>query len=170
MTPGVPDAPAPVDGQADASVPQTLEQSLTPVLEGLPEPKKKEIVQVVHQQFTAVVRAGMSGPQIDPETAKILADTIQRDNDNKFRYLSQKQSDTAARETRGHELAKARHRDLMRPIVWAVVAITVISIMAGLWFINSGHETIGSSLLTGIFGALLGYLGGLGTSGHIRDT
>lgn len=35
----------------------------------------------------AVVRGGMT-PQIEPETAKILAVTIEKDNDNKFRYLS----------------------------------------------------------------------------------
>lgn len=152
-----------------AAIPQTVEQQLAPVLEGIPEPKRTEIVHTIEQQFMAVVRGGMSGPQIDPETAKILADTIQRDNDNKFKYLSQKQADAAAKEIREHSLATARHRDLMRPIVWAVIAITVVSVLAGLWFISAGHETIGSSLLTGIFGALLGYLGGLGTSGHTKD-
>ena len=71
----------------------------------------------------AVVRSGMS-PQIDPETPKILAGTIEKDNDNKFRYLTQKQTDVAAREIREHQLATARHSDLMKPIVlWAVILI-----------------------------------------------
>ncbi len=78
----------------------------------------------------AVVRSGMT-PQIDPETAKILAETIQRDNDNKFKYLSQKQADAAASENREHALATARHRDLMRPIVWAVIGITFIHFCVG---------------------------------------
>lgn len=71
-------------------------------------------------------------------------------------------------EIREHDLALARHRDLMRPIVWAVILIAIASIGAGLAFIATGHDAVGSSLLTGIFGALLGYLGGLGTSGHLK--
>ncbi len=78
----------------------------------------------------AVVRGGMT-PQIDPETAKILAVTIEKDNDNKFRYLTQKQSDAAAQQAKEHELSAARHRDLMRPIVWAVILIAIVSVGAG---------------------------------------
>ena len=114
----------------------------------------------------AVVRSGMS-PQIDPETAKVLAVTIEKDNDNKFRYLTQKQADAAAQEVRAHDPAAARHRDLMRPIVWAVILIALSSVAGGLAFIATGHEAVGSSLPTGTFGALLGYLGGLGTSGQL---
>jgi hypothetical protein len=114
----------------------------------------------------AVVKGGMT-PQIDPETAKILAGTLEKDNDNKFRYLTQKQTDSAAKEIRDHTLSSARHHDLMRPIVWAVILITVVSVVAGLAFIATGHDAVGSSLLTGVFGALLGYVGGLGTSGHL---
>ncbi len=147
-------------------VPTVVEASLEPVIKDLPAPKQQEIVRTLEQQFMAVVKSGMN-PQIDPETAKILAVTIEKDNDNKFRYLTQKQADTAALEKREYDLAIARHRDLMRPIVWAVILIAIASIGAGLAFIASGHDAVGSSLLTGIFGALLGYLGGLGTSGHL---
>ena len=163
-----PDTPAVTGDGLTASplVPQSVEASLQPVIKDLPEPKQQEIVRTFEQQFMAVVRGGMT-PQIDPETAKILAVTIEKDNDNKFHYLTQKQADAAAQETREHDLAIARHRDLMRPIVWAVILIAIASVAAGLAFIVTGHDAVGSSLLTGIFGALLGYLGGLGTSGHL---
>ena len=159
--------PAGVGGdEAESPVPPTVEASLQPLIKDLPEPKQKEIVRTFEQQFMAVIRGGMT-PQIDPETAKILAGTLEKDNDNKFRYLTQKQADTAAQEAREHALVTARHRDLMKPIVYAVILIAVSSVAAGLIFIATGHESVGSSLLTGIFGALLGYLGGLGTSGHL---
>jgi len=153
------------EGPAGSVVPPTVEASLQPVIKDLPEPKQKEIVRTLEQQFMAVVKGGMT-PQLDPETAKILAVTIEKENDNKFRYLTQKQADEAAKEIRDDELTTARHRDLMRPIVWSAILITVASVTAGLVFIATGHEAVGSSLLTGVFGALLGYLGGLGTSGH----
>jgi len=161
--------PSQSGAETDGATLEAVEQKLAPVLEGIPEPKRTEIRHQIEQTFmAAVVRAGTAAPQLDPETAKILADTVQRDNDNKFKFLSQKQADTAKRESMAHQLATARHRDLMKPIVWAVIGITFVSVVAGLWFIAAGHESVGSSLLTGIFGALLGYLGGLGTSGHLK--
>lgn len=146
---------------------KAVEASLEPIIRDIPEPKKSEIVRVFEQNTMAVFRS-VGGPPIDPETAKILAETTQRDNDNKFKYLSQKQADTAAREERQHHLATAQHKDLVKPIVWAVVLTTVASVAAGIAFIAFGKEAVGSSILTGIFGALLGYLGGLGTAGHFQ--
>lgn len=156
----LPDAPTPT--------PKTVEASLEPVIKDLPEPTQREIVRVVEQQFMAVVRSGMAGPQIDPETAKILADTLQKDNENKFQYLIRKQADAAAQQERADGLASAQHKDLARPIVWAAVSVTVLTVLAGLYFIAIGKDAIGGGLISGIFGALLGFLGGLGTAGHLQ--
>jgi len=35
-------------------------------------------------------------------------------------------------------------------------------------FISNGQEAVGSSLLTGVFGLLFGYPGGLGTSRFVK--
>ena len=114
----------------------------------------------------AVVRGGMT-PQIDPETAKILANTLEKDNDNKFKYLTQKQADFASEQARQHDFAVVCHRDsvgLLKPILGASILLVIGTVTAGIYFISNGQEAVGSSLLTGIFGLLFGYLGGLGTS------
>jgi hypothetical protein len=154
---------------AAASVYSKVEDSLQPVIKDLPPPKQQEIVRTFDQQFMAVVRSGLN-PQIDPETAKILASTLEKDNDNKFRFLTQKQTDSAAQEARSHEFAVTCHRDsisLLKPIIFATIALVTLAVAAGIYFIANGREAVGSSLLTGIFGLLFGYLGGLGTSRFI---
>lgn len=159
----------PSDPPHDPSASEVVEAELQPVIKDLPPGKQQEIVRTVErsfeQQFMAVVRGG-GGPQLDAETAKILAASIDRDNDNKFKYLTQQQANSATRDEHTHQVSMARHHDLVRPIVWAVIMIAVGSVAAGLAFIAYGHETVGGSLLTGVFSALLGYLGGLGTAKH----
>lgn len=151
----------------------TVVESLQPVIQDLPQPKQQEITRTVERtiehQMMAVFRGGM-GPQMDPETAKILATTIEKDNDNKFKYLTQKQSDIAARETREHTYSLQCHTDgisLLRPIIYSSIVIVITSVVSGIYFISHGQEAVGSSLLTGVFGLLFGYLGGLGSSNYM---
>ena len=155
------------DGNGEVGEKQ-IEASLVPAkvesaIKDLPEPKQQEIVHSVQEAMIAVINRG-GQPPIDAETAKILSATIEKDNENKFKFLTQKQADSAAESQRTYQLKLAQHKDLMRPCVWAVVLITIAGTIAGFAFIAQGKEAIGSSILTGIFGALLGFLGGLGAA------
>jgi hypothetical protein len=147
------------DGPQTTLVPAQVQE----VIKDLPAPKRQEIVHSIQETITAAIRIGQT-PPVDPETAKILASTIEKDNDNKFRYLTQKQADSAKEREREQSLEAAHHTDIVRPVVWAVIAVTLIAVGSGVYFISIGKEAIGSSLLTGIFGAILGFLGGLGTA------
>jgi len=159
-------AAPPGDGAAEAKALE-VKAHLEPVIKDLPERKKEEIVHTVEQTMMAFVRGG-GNPPIDPETAKVLAATIERDNENKFKFLTQKQADEAKRQERDDTLTVRRHNDLVKPTVWAGILLALGSVAAGIYFIGIGREAIGSSLLTGVFGALFGFLGGLGTAKHLR--
>ena len=151
--------------------PPQVEESLKPVIQDLPQPKQQEIVRTVEktveQTLIAAVR-GTAGPQIDAETAKIITASLDKDNENRFKFLTQKQADNAKAEERKAALEVTRHSDtvkLLWPCLYAAILLVLGSTGAGIWFIAIGRDAIGSSILSGVGGLFFGFLGGLGSRG-----
>ena len=57
---------------------------------------------------------------------------------------------------------------LARPMVYAAIMVIIGTTTAGIWLAATGHETLGASILSGVFSAVLGYLGGLGTANFFK--
>ena len=153
------------DDPTSALVPQ-VEAKLQPIIEDLPQEKQQQIRHTLEDTFMGFV-ANLGGPKIDPETARILAESQDKEGERRFQYLQTKQQNLAKEKERAHELAQERHRHtyrLMWPIVIVALLIVVGCVASGILLAATGHEILGASILTGIFAALLGYLGGLGTA------
>ena len=172
------DAPPRQDGQTgtNGATPAqvVVEATLAPVLDDLPAPKQQEIIHKVEETFTAMFAASVQGgPRLDPETVKIISATVEKDNDNKFKYLTQKQANDAVKQQRDHEFAVVCHRDNVRlfaPVLISAIAVFVGCVSAGIYFIAMGREAVGSGILSGVFGAAFGYLGGLGTANFFKPS
>lgn len=166
--PPQPDKPSESNGGSSASslapvVPQ-VEQKLEAFAKDLPENKQEEFKHTIHEVF-AMFMERSGGPRIDSETAKILAASADKDNDLRFRYLSQKQKDTADQKERDQKLEERRLTYLVRfiwPILIAVLIVAIGGISAGIYFASTGREMLGSNLLTGFITAILAFIGGMG--------
>lgn len=118
-------------------------------------------------------------PQITPEVARILIESQDKDNKHKFEFLTQKQKDEAEAEKRADDLREKRHDfnctkhndrfSLIKPVIWIVLLLVVGLTIAGVWLLAIGKEAIGSALLSGLWGAVFGYLAGFGTSNFFKD-
>ncbi len=172
------DRSADADGSAQESgqalAPLTtppIEQKLEGILKDLPPTKQQQIKQTVHEEFMAVVQGGIN-PKIDPEVARILTDSLDKDNENKFRYLTQKQSDEAARDERAQGFEKLKFETRVKflwPIVTSILLITIAGLVEGVYLATHGHETLGVNILTAIITAVFAYLAGLGTANFFKD-
>ena len=140
------------------------EEQLENLMTELPGEQRGEFKEII-QSFVAIVERGQ--PRLDPETARIATQSIDKDNENKFKYLTQKQKDAAAQSERDDKLESTRHQSRVKmlwPILVATILIVLTSIISGIYLAASGNETLGASILTGVFGGMFGYLGGLGTA------
>jgi hypothetical protein len=140
-----------------------VEAKLEEIIEAVPAPKREGVRHSLQEFFGYIER---SSPRIDPEVAKILAESNDRDNDNKFKYLTRKQELEAEESKREHELAVKRHDStikLLWPILIAVIILVLGCVGAGIYLAATGHETLGFSILSAIVTAVFAYLGGLGT-------
>lgn len=96
---------------------------------------------------------------------KYLADSADKDNDLKFRYLSQKQKDAADQKERDQRLEERRLHYIVRfiwPILIAVLILTLGGIATAIYLAATGREMLGSNLLTGFVTAILAFIGGMG--------
>jgi hypothetical protein len=170
-----PQPDGPPDGKS-ASALQTVEAKLATVLNDVPvsEPQKQQIIHKIEETFMAAIATNVqNAPRLDPETVKIIAVTVEKDNDNKFKYLTQKQANDAAKQLRDHEFAVVCHTDnvrLFRPVLISAMLVFVGCVTAGIYFIAIGREAVGSGILSGVFGAAFGYLGGLGTANYFKPS
>jgi hypothetical protein len=153
-------------------VPDAVEQKLNEALEGLPEPNREMVRETVHEMFMAIVQRG-AAPSIDAETAKILADSADKEHEYRFKFRSQQQKDTADESLRDHEFAKIKHRDRVRifvPILITVLICIVGCLAVGIYLAATGQELLGTGLITGTSFAVAGYLSGVGTAGFFKGT
>lgn len=151
------------------SIPQ-VDQRLDAVLAEVPEPQREAIREVIRDSFTAVIQ-GAPGPRIDAETAKILTESIDKDNDNKFRYLTQKQKDEAEEGKRRHDFDVMRHADRRR-MIWPILVVALFlivgCIVTGVYFCYVGKDVLGATLVTGALTGAFGFLAGAGTTNLLQ--
>ncbi len=171
---------SPQNGESSSLVPssdkQNLEQRIEELISVLSQkdlspPQQERIVHRLREVFTTYVERG-SSQKIDPEIFKIAADTVAKDNENKYKYLSQKQQDAASENKREYDYKVGCHKDRTK-ILWPIIIVVLLMITCcvgfGIYFAATGHEILGASLLTGIFGAVFGYLAGIGTADFFRE-
>jgi hypothetical protein len=145
------------DQPIEGSQPKEGEPSSTSALEKKEEAKIEAILDKLPPEqaqhtlrelfFGIIERGGTSPAKIDPEAFKIAAATVEKDNDNKFRYLRQKQSDAAEESKREHDFAVVQHKDrfgILRPVVFIIVFVFAICLFVGIYLAATGHETLGS--------------------------
>lgn len=164
------DSSANEESSALSNIPQA--EAIEEIIEAIPTPEKREQARHIFEEtFVGLIERSASN-QINPEVARILADSADRDNDNKFKFLSQKQQDTAAAQQRKDELTAQKHKDrvsLIRPIIIFVFVMVILCLSVGIYLSVTGKETLGASLITGVLTAVLSYLAGVGTSDFFKD-
>lgn len=168
------DKPTATDDDAPQSAAQVVEAEIAPALEGLPPPRRQQILHKIEETLTAFVATSVQGgPKMDAESVRVLAATVEKDNENKFKYLCQKEQHEAEQKTGELGFRRERHRDhvgMLKPVIIAVLAVVIVTIGAGLWFIAHDREAIGIGILTSVATASFGFLGGLGVSNFFRDS
>jgi hypothetical protein len=172
------DPPTGADAEGSSASPKSpvkvVEAELAPIIKDLPQPKQQQIRHVVEQKFEALIATAIGGgPKLDAETVKILAVAVEKENDNKFKFLTQKQANEAIREQREHEFIRLCHRDNVRlfaPVLVSAVVVFLVCVGTGIYFLAVGREAVGSAVLTGVFSAAFGYLGGLGTANFFKSS
>lgn len=138
------------------------EENLEKIIERVPP---EQYPTLLRETLIGIVREGAS-PKIDPETFKIAAATIERENENKFQYLMKKLDVDAKTKSDDHQLDRERHRSTTR-LLWPILISTIVLVLgcitAGIFLAARGQETLGFSILSATVAALFSYLGGLGT-------
>lgn len=156
--------------ESDSPLPAPVEK-FEEVIKDLPSQKQESIRHVLEEISLSVVQGGMSS-RIDPETARILTESIDKDNEYKFQYLTQKQQAAAEAAKRDHDFIVQRHNDrkkMLWPVMVTVIIVCLGCIIIGIYFCATGKDTLGSSLLTAAITGVLSYLAGLGTSNFFKD-
>ena len=149
-------------------VPQKIEEAL----KDIPEGQRQRIRHILQETISLTAVQGALSPRIDPETAKIITESLDKDNEHKFQYLTQKQRDEAEASKREHDFAVLLHADrrkMLWPVLICVLFMVLGGISAGIYLTANGHEVLGGSLLTAILSGLFAYLAGLGTANFFKD-
>lgn len=144
------------------------EPSLEGILEDLPPEKQSKLVR---EMFVGFMERSAQ-PSITPEVARILAESQDKDNENKFQYLTKQLDKENDKDKRNHEFRLKKHDDnfsIIKPIIWGVVLLVIGTTIAGIWLCVIGKEAIGAAILSGIWGAVFGYLAGFGTSNFFKN-
>ena len=152
------------------NIPQA--EAIEEIIEAIPTPEKREQARhLIEETFVGLIERSSSN-QINPDVAKILADSADRDNDNKFKFLTQKQQDAATAQQRKDELTAQKHKDrvsIIKPVIVFVMVMVILCLSVGIYLSVTGKETLGASLITGVLTAVLSYLAGVGTSDFFKD-
>jgi len=151
---------------ADAALAPAEEKKLETIIEkGVEKIPPDQFPTFFRDTLLAYIERG-AGPRIDPETFKIAAATVEKDNDNKLAYLMRKLEVEDTQHKRDHELEVEQSRSTRKmcwPILLAVIFLVVGCITVGIYLAATGKDTLGFSILSATVAALFAYLGGLGT-------
>ena len=160
---------------------ENQKQSETDDLAGVPTPEAKERLEQALQKLPPQERTMMreslrefmgvvvssGGQKIDPEIARMILESVNQDNENKFKFALQREENRANQQQRKDNLELTRlttQTRMLWPVIVAAIVIIVGCVCAGLYFIAIGKESIGIGILTAVISAVFGYLGGLGTA------
>ena len=96
-------------------------------IDAIPAEQQKEearsILREISRDFTQIIERPS---QTDPETVKIISDNLDKDNERRFQFLTQKERNNAELEQSELEFRKEKHANsfsLIRPIVVFVLLI-----------------------------------------------
>ena len=134
------------------------ETELEAILDKVPE-------RFVRETLVAILREG-TGPKYDPETFRIAAATLEKDNDNKLTFLMRKLEVEDGQHKREHELETKRYGstiNMLWPILIAAIVLVIGATGAGIYLAAFVDKTLGFSILSATLAGLFAYLGGLGT-------
>lgn len=93
--------------------------------QNLAAPQRERIQHTLREVTTYIERK--SDQTLNPEIFKTAAATVEKDNENKFKYLTQKEQNAAAKSEREDALEKQRHEDRVR-LFWPILIIRVLPI------------------------------------------
>jgi hypothetical protein len=156
---------SPHDKKSSSSDPRpapAAEEKLERIIERVPP---EQYPTLLRETLIGIIREGAS-PKIDPETFKIAAATVEKDNENRFQYLMKKLDVDAKTKNDDCEFEKEKFRSVTRllwPILSAAIVLVLGCITSGIYLAATGRETLGFSILSATVAALFSYLGGLGT-------
>lgn len=154
--------------QSQASKNAQLEK-IEEILDAIPVEEKKEEARSILREFTKIIERPS---QIDPLTARIITTSVDKDNERKFQYLTQKQKDETELEKEEINFRREKHRNgfsLVKPIVFFVLILVAICIIAGIWLCVNGQPTLGASLITGSLSSVLSFAAGFGATTFFKD-
>lgn len=157
----------PDDGQ---SLQAPIEQ-IQEAIKDLPEPQRQRVQHIIQEFLSVSLVHGSSRPRLDPKTAEIVTASIDKDNEHKFQYLTQKQRDKAEADKRKDDFAVIQHNDrkkMLWPLMICAILVSVFCIMAGVYYSANGHDVLGASLLTAVVTGVFAYLAGLGTANFFK--
>ena len=142
-------------------------------IDAIPAEQQKEearsILREISRDFTQIIERPS---QTDPETVKIISDNLDKDNERRFQFLTQKERNNAELEQSELEFRKEKHANsfsLIRPIVVFVLLIVTACLVVGIWLCVIGKETLGASLITGSLSGVLSFAAGFGMSGQFKE-
>ena len=144
-------------------------EKIEEIIDAIPVLEQKEEARSILREFTKIIERPS---QLDAETAKVITSSIDKDNERKFQFLTQKQKDDTELEKEELDFRREKHRNgfaLIKPIVFFVLGLVAICIGVGIWLCFIGKETLGASLITGSLTAVLSFAAGFGTSNVFKD-
>jgi uncharacterized membrane protein len=153
---------------------EEVESKIEEIIDAIPEEKREQarhIFREFRETFVGLIDRSPSS-KLSPEIATILANSADKDNEFRFKYLTQKQTNEADQIEREHTFRCKKHEDrvsIVKPIVWALLLLVIGCTIAGIWLCVKGYETIGAAILSGAWCAVFGYMAGFGTSNFFKD-
>jgi hypothetical protein len=149
---------------------QEAEAKLERIIDRLPP---EQIPPMLRELFVGIIERG-SSQKLDPEALKIAAASVDKDNQNKFLFLTQKETNKAEQAKLDHDLKAKEHELKVRryesqvKMLWPVLVSGIILVLgcitAGIYLAATGHETLGYSILSATISAVFAFFGGLGTA------
>jgi hypothetical protein len=162
----------PTTHQADTEI---AEAKLERIIEKLPP---DQVQHTIRELIFGIIERGAS-TKADPDALKIAAASVDKDNEFKFRFLTQKETNKADQDKRTHELKEkdhalkvkryeAQHR-MLWPILISVIVLVLGCISAGIYLAATGRETLGFSILSATISSVFAFFGGWGMAHFFKN-
>jgi hypothetical protein len=152
------------------AVPQ-MEQRLEAALKDLPETKQEQLRTTFHEFFMAIVQRG-AAPTLDAETARIITESVDKEHEYRYKFRTEQLKETAEESKRDDTFRTLQHNDrfkIIRPAAIAALIVIPVCLFIGIYLAATGHEALGSSILTGVTTSFLAFIAGLSTGNLIKD-
>lgn len=162
------------DGEPSALSPthpvetEIAEAELERIIDKLPP---EQVQHTIRELIFGIIERGAS-PKADPEALKIAAASVDKDNENKFHYLTQKETNKAEKEKREHELKVKRYdaqSKMLWPILISIIVLVLGCISSGIYLAATGRDVLGFSILSATISAVFAFFGGWGMAHFFKN-